>query len=242
MNDTVVVCGRVSARGLRERSPGRAAVLRRVHLRRGPSPPRQHLRQPRRGPRSRRAIGVGDVAGERGDRAPQLRRGQSGRLVDGNNRKVASSGEWFASRSVAVRAARNVQATAPVATIPTSGTDANKLLRRMLSAHNKLDTRDLTAKATALRVPGGSQGSLPLSLVHGTPELETITDLLAALTKASAVPVRSERRRSRNPEANLPQRRSATNHFPDVCWIVDQWDRDGMVSDPFRPVRTLPDG
>jgi uncharacterized protein YegP (UPF0339 family) len=40
------------------------------------------------------------------------------RLVDGNNRKVATSGESFDSRSNALRAARNVKATAPSALLP----------------------------------------------------------------------------------------------------------------------------
>lgn len=40
------------------------------------------------------------------------------RLVDGNNQKVASSGESFDSHSNAKRAAQNVKATAPSATIP----------------------------------------------------------------------------------------------------------------------------
>ena len=39
------------------------------------------------------------------------------RLKDGNGIKVASSGESFASRSNAKRAAKNVKATAPSATI-----------------------------------------------------------------------------------------------------------------------------
>jgi uncharacterized protein len=39
------------------------------------------------------------------------------RLKDGNNEKVASSGESFASRENAKRAARNVKTTAPTATV-----------------------------------------------------------------------------------------------------------------------------
>jgi uncharacterized protein len=39
------------------------------------------------------------------------------RLVDGNGRKVASSGESFSDRSAAVRAAQNVKVTAPYADI-----------------------------------------------------------------------------------------------------------------------------
>jgi uncharacterized protein YegP (UPF0339 family) len=40
------------------------------------------------------------------------------RLKDGNGEKVASSGESFASRSNAKRAAENVKKTAPDADIP----------------------------------------------------------------------------------------------------------------------------
>jgi uncharacterized protein YegP (UPF0339 family) len=40
------------------------------------------------------------------------------RLIDDNNRKVASSGESFDSRSDARRAAENVKATALAAAIP----------------------------------------------------------------------------------------------------------------------------
>ncbi len=39
------------------------------------------------------------------------------RLIDDSNRKVASSGETFDSRSNAKRAAENVKTTAPAATI-----------------------------------------------------------------------------------------------------------------------------
>jgi uncharacterized protein YegP (UPF0339 family) len=40
------------------------------------------------------------------------------RLIGGNGRKVATSGESFASRSNAVRAARTVKRLAPDATLP----------------------------------------------------------------------------------------------------------------------------
>ena len=42
------------------------------------------------------------------------------RLGDGNGEKVATSGEGFASRSNAKRAAQNVKGTAPTAQTPTS--------------------------------------------------------------------------------------------------------------------------
>lgn len=40
------------------------------------------------------------------------------RLIDGNNRQIATSGESFDSRSNALRAAANVKATAPAAVLP----------------------------------------------------------------------------------------------------------------------------
>jgi uncharacterized protein YegP (UPF0339 family) len=40
------------------------------------------------------------------------------RLIDGNNKKTATSGEAFASRSNALRAARNVKSTAASAALP----------------------------------------------------------------------------------------------------------------------------
>ena len=60
------------------------------------------------------------------------------RLIDGNNRKVATSGESFASRSNALRAARNVKATAPIAPIPTDAeAGADEILRRLLQARRR---------------------------------------------------------------------------------------------------------
>ena len=53
-----------------------------------------------------------------------------------NNTKIATSGESFASKSNARRAAENVKATAPIATIPDDSSDAmNDAIRRFVRRH-----------------------------------------------------------------------------------------------------------
>lgn len=57
------------------------------------------------------------------------------RLYADNNKKIATSGEWFASRANARRAAQRVSAVAPFATLPVSLTPAGRrvLARRVMA-------------------------------------------------------------------------------------------------------------
>ena len=106
---------RGAASGVRGR-PSRCCTSSATLRRRQGSSALQGLPRPRRGPRSRRACGVGDVAGERGDRARELSRRSTGGDFE-RCARAARPGDRVTTRPRMARAAASIAGTRRAAVI-----------------------------------------------------------------------------------------------------------------------------